>query len=72
MVDGLYDEFKDNVNKEIEKARDWVHEHSNKIDKLRANKSVYYEYRIFFYWRGEEGWGRMVFNYQIILKLRSD
>ena len=39
MVDGLFDDFKANIIYEIEKTREWVHKNSNKIDKLKANKS---------------------------------
>jgi hypothetical protein len=39
MVDGLFDDFKDKIIYEIEKTREWVHSNSNKIDRLKANKS---------------------------------
>lgn len=41
MVDGLFDDFKDKINYEIEKTREWVHSNSNKIDRLKANKSIF-------------------------------
>ncbi len=38
MIDGLFDDFREGVLQELERARDWIHEHSNKIDRLKANQ----------------------------------